>query len=349
MTEEIKVTKLDSEEAKRLLQESEKRYRLIAENAGDVIWTVDMNMQLTYISPSITRLLGYTVEEAKRTRMEDVYTNDSFKFALKTLAEEVESEKRGQKDPSRSRKLELELNHKDGSIIPFEVIFTFVRDADGKPVEILAIAREVTERKESEKKIIQSYEKTRLAMKGIIEVISSIVELKDPYTSHHQFRVTKLACAIAEEIGLPREQIELLRSAALVHDIGKINIPVALLTKSDPLSVVEFSMIKSHSKTGYDILKQIDYVLPVAEIVLQHHERINGTGYPSGLRGEQIRKESKILAVADIVEASSSLRPYREGRDLNEILREIIKDKGILYDPEAVDACLSLFNKGFTF
>lgn len=342
-----RITGTESDEE---LRESEKRYRLLAENAADVIWTVDMNMQPTYISPSFTRLLGFSVEEAMKFRMETIFTNVSFKTVLKMLTEELSIEKMQQKDLSRSRTLELELNHRDGSTVPVEIKYTFVRDTHEQPVEILAIARDITERKQAEERFKQSCERLQLAMNGTIKVMSSIVELRDPYTAGHQFRVTKLACAIAEEMSLPNELIDGLRAAGLVHDIGKIHVPAEILSKPGKLSDVEFTMIKDHPKVGYDILKQIEFMWPVAEIVLQHHERMNGTGYPSGLSGEHLVLEARILAVADVIEATSSHRPYRAGLGMSKALKEISGGKGILYDSKVVEACLALFhNKGFNF
>jgi len=183
-----------------------------------------------------------------------------------------------------------------------------------------------------------------------IETMSKIVEAKDPYTAGHQQRVSQLSTAIAKELNLSSDKVEGIRVASLIHDIGKIGLPTEILSKPTRLSDIEFSLIKDHSRIGYDILKSIDFSYPVASIVLQHHEKINGSGYPGGLKGDKILLEAKIICVADVVEAMSSHRPYRPAVGIDKALEEISQNKGILYDPEAVDACLKLFKeKGFKF
>jgi len=199
------------------------------------------------------------------------------------------------------------------------------------------------ERKRAKQKLQKTLEET-------IHALASAIEMRDPYTAGHQKRVTKLACAIAKEMGLPKEQIEGIRMAGLIHDIGKISIPSEILTKPGKLNDLECSLIKTHPQAGYNILKGIEFPWPVAQIVLQHHERMDGSGYPQGLCGKDVLLEAGILAVADVVEAMSSHRPYRPAYGIDKALEEISKNKGILYDPEVVNACLRLFNqKGFKF
>jgi len=197
----------------------------------------------------------------------------------------------------------------------------------------------------SEKKLQQSYQKLEMAMNAIIETMSKIVEAKDPYTAGHQQRVSQLATAIAKELNLSEDKIEGIRIASLIHDIGKIGLPTEILSKPTKLSDLEFRLIKEHPRIGYDILKSIDFSYPVAEIVLQHHERLNGSGYPNHLKGDQIFPEARILGVADVVEAMSSYRPYRPALGIDKALEEITQNRGILYDPEVVDICLKLFKK----
>jgi len=196
----------------------------------------------------------------------------------------------------------------------------------------------------------QSEEKLKKTMDVTLETMSKIVEVKDPYTSGHQQRVSQLATAIAKELNLSPDKIEGIRIASLIHDIGKLSVPTEILSKSTTLSDIEFSLIKEHSRIGYNILKSIDFSYPVANIVLQHHEKINGSGYPRGLKGNEILLEAKIICVADVVEAMSSHRPYRAALGIDKALEEISQNRGILYDPEVVDACLKLFKKkGFKF
>jgi len=211
----------------------------------------------------------------------------------------------------------------------------------------LALALREIELEEERKRAKQKLQKT---LEKTIHALASAIEMRDPYTAGHQKRVTKLACAIAKEMDLSKEQIEGIRMAGLIHDIGKISIPFEILTKPGKLNDLECSLIKTHPQAGYNILKGIEFPWPVAQIVLQHHEMMDGSGYPQGLCGKDILLEAGILAVADVVEAMSSHRPYRPAYGIDKALEEISKNKGILYDPEVVNACLRLFNqKGFKF
>jgi putative two-component system response regulator len=189
-------------------------------------------------------------------------------------------------------------------------------------------------------------EKLRKSTEGIIRAMSSTVETRDPYTAGHQQRVADLAQAIAGEMGLSEEQIQGIRMAGLIHDLGKIAVPAEILTKPGKLSAIELDLIKLHPQAGYDILKEIEFPWPIARIVIEHHERINGSGYPHGLSGEEMLQESRILAVADVVEAMASHRPYRAALGLDVALEEISKNKGILYDPEVAHACIKIISEG---
>lgn len=180
------------------------------------------------------------------------------------------------------------------------------------------------------------------ALQETIEVISYLVEVRDPYTAGHQKRVAGIACAIAEKMGLSEELIEKVRVAGLLHDVGKIGIPIDILNKPVPLSYLEFEMIKTHPTLGCEIVNKICYLREVAEVILQHHERLNGSGYPQGLKGEEILLEARILAVADVAEAMSSHRAYRPLLPKEEIVTELLGNRGKLYDPVVVDAFLEL-------
>ena len=235
--------------------------------------------------------------------------------------------------------------------ISFEVFTYPVMDEHGNPVGAVEFGRDITERKRAEEELRQSFQKLRRAFEGTVNALMSAIEIRDPYTAGHQRGVTQLACAIAKEMGLPEEQIEGIRMAGLIHDLGKINVPAEILSKPGPLTELEFGLIKMHPQVGHDVLNGvIEFPWPVAQIVLQHHERMDGSGYPEGLTGEEILLEARILAVADVVEAMASNRPYREPRGMEEALGEISQNRGVLYDPEVVNACLKLFTeKGFKF
>lgn len=184
-------------------------------------------------------------------------------------------------------------------------------------------------------------------LEDTVRAISAIVEVRDPYTAGHQLRVADIACAIAGKMGFSDEQIHGLHVAGVVHDLGKIQIPAEILSKPGRLSDTEYSLIKVHPQAGYDILKGIDFPWPVAEMVLQHHERMDGSGYPQGLKGDAILIEARILCVADVLEAMASHRPYRPGLGVEVALAEIVKGRATLYDKEVVDACVAVFREGY--
>ncbi len=224
---------------------------------------------------------------------------------------------------------------------------TFRTEGVTEPI-VRGMAHDVTERMQAEKEVRETLKKLRSAMGGIIQAMALTVESRDPYTAGHQKRVSNLARSIAQEIGMSKDQIEAVRMAGLVHDLGKISVPSEILSKPSRLSDLEFKLLEGHPQTSYDILKDIDFPWPIARIVLQHHERMDGSGYPAGLKGDEILIEAKVIMVADVVEAIASHRPYRPAYGIDVALDEIEKNKGILYDPEVVDACLRLFReKGF--
>jgi len=201
-----------------------------------------------------------------------------------------------------------------------------------------------------EEMVAERTEKLRETLADVIHIVALTVETRDPYTAGHQRRAAELSCGIAKEMGLSEERIEGIRMAGLIHDLGKISVPAEILSKPSRLSKMEFELIKAHPQVGYDILKGIDFPWPVALITLQHHERMNGSGYPQGLKGEEILLEARILMVADVVEAISSHRPYRPGLGVDAALEEILKNRAVLYDPQVVNACVNLFSqKGFCF
>jgi len=188
------------------------------------------------------------------------------------------------------------------------------------------------------------------AMQGIVHAMVLTIESRDPYTAGHQQRVTQLASALAQEMGLSEKEVEGVKMASLIHDIGKISIPAEILSKPGKLTEIEFSLVKTHAQAGYEILKDIEFSWPIAQIVRQHHERLDGSGYPLGLKDKKILLEAKLIGVADVVEAMASHRPYRPGLGIEKALEEISQKKGILYSPEVADICIKLFTeKGFKF
>jgi putative two-component system response regulator len=202
------------------------------------------------------------------------------------------------------------------------------------------------ERNQADAELKQSFEKLRRAQNQTVVALASASEIRDPYTSGHQQRVTKLACSIAENMDLSENLIEGLRIAGLLHDIGKISVPAEILSKPGKITQDEYNIIKQHCQIGYEILKGIEFPWPVAQIVLQHHEKMNGSGYPFGLTGEEILLEARILTVADVIEAMSSHRPYRPGLGIDKALDEVMSNKSTFFDPVVVDTCWDLFSTG---
>jgi len=229
------------------------------------------------------------------------------------------------------------------------IIDRVIRWPDGREVRF-EVARDITELKAKEREVRDYAEKVERLFDQVVGAFSSAMELRDPYTAGHQFRVAELSYAIGKELGFSADEIQGLKVAALLHDIGKgLFVPAEILTKPGKLTHWEMALIKVHRQAGYEILKNVDFPWPVAEVIRQHHERLDGSGYPQGLKGDEILLEAKIIAVADVVEAMSSHRPYRPSLGLAAALKEIEAQKGRLYDPKVVEACLRIFSRGFSF
>ncbi len=458
------------------LRDSEERYRLIAENTADTISVMDLDLRLTFVSPSVRKLRGYTVEEAMGQALEQVVTPASLPAVSRLLDEQIALETRGGADPSRSATLELEEYCKDGSTIWVEAVVSFLRDGALTPTGIVAVTRDVTKRKEADLRLAESEQKYRILaesspdniirydaegrmvyvnanlertvdfdfgsrvgtipaeepafsvfqpylaklqevirsgqpaelemdvaspaggsrthsirfvpersddgrivgalafgrditerkeaarerqrylvqlrqnLEDAVAAIAATVEARDPYTAGHQKRVAALAAETARELGLDEETVQGIHLAGTIHDLGKIKIPAEILARPGGLSALETRLVRIHPEAGWEILKGVEFPWPIAEMVLQHHERMNGSGYPYGLRGEQISLGARILAVADVVEAVASHRPYRPARGLELALSDIERDPESCFDHAVVRACLSLFReKGFQF
>jgi PAS domain S-box-containing protein/putative nucleotidyltransferase with HDIG domain len=461
----------DRKRMEEALKESEKKYRLLADNVHDVIFVLDMNLNYTYVSPSTKILRGFEPEEVMKQPPSKALTPSSWDLVKKTVAEAMQLKKE-HRAINTSWTLQLEVIRKDGSTLWTEVNISVIRDENQQPVGLLGVTRDIAERKQAEEALRDSEEQYRLVVENakesifivqdikivfvnsaaigmagyskeiltsksftdfvhpddlnmvvdyhlrrikgdevppvysiriigqdgtviwcelnaaviqwkgkpatlafltnitqrkkadeelqktlerlkqafgsIVGVMVSAVEMRDPYTAGHQLRVSNLACAIANEMGLPNDKIEGLRMAGFIHDIGKLSIPAEILSKPTKLTDIEFSLIKEHSKSGYEMLKNVESPWPLAQIVYQHHERMNGSGYPRKLKGDEILMEARIIAVADVVEAMASHRPYRPTLGIEATLEEIENNKGILYDNDVADACLRLFReKGY--
>lgn len=329
------------EERTSALQESEARLRAIFEAVKHVAFilvdrTQKENLILEF-SPGAERLFGYIRDEVIGKPA-----------AILNLPEEMINHQEAQ-DASREGEMgftrELTLTLKSGDDIPALSTTYPIFDAKGDLNAILMVAIDISDRIKAAREVQKSMERWRKALEGIIQSMALTLEMRDPYTAGHQQRVASLVAAIAEELGFSEQQIEGVRMAAMIHDIGKISVPAEILSKPGVITEIEFNLIKTHARTGYEILEGIEFPWPIAKMVFQHHERINGSGYPSGLHGKDILMEAKILAVADVFEAMASHRPYRPSLGSEKALDELSKNRGILYDPEVVDACLRIFRK----
>jgi PAS domain S-box-containing protein/putative nucleotidyltransferase with HDIG domain len=225
-----------------------------------------------------------------------------------------------------------------------------IYDENNNIIGGVGIVHDITEKHNAEERLVESLKKNQKFLEGTVNALASAVEKRDPYTAGHQRRVARLACAIARELNLDNGVIECLNIAGILHDIGKIYVPAEILSKPARLTQAEFDIVKEHPRIGAEILESIEFPWPVAQIILQHHERLDGSGYPSGLKTDKILLEAKILSVADVVEAMMTHRPYRPAWNIDVVLTEIISNRDILYDSKIVDACVRLFREqGFKF
>jgi PAS domain S-box-containing protein len=318
------------------LKASEQRYRRLFESAAEgILVAIAKTKQFKYANPAICRMLGYTQEELKGRPVSDIHPKDSW--------ERVSSEFEAQLKGERILSEELPCLRKDGTIV-----YADVKSAkallDGVECNVCFFT-DVTERMISREKQNESVNKLLKALNDTVMVIAMTVEMKDPYTAGHQKRVSRLGTSIATQMGLSADQIEGIRVAGIVHDIGKMYVPSEILNKPGKLSQIELEMVRMHPKAAYDILKIVDFPWPVAQSVLQHHERKDGSGYPEHLFGDDIILEARILGVSDVVEAMASHRPYRPALGIQKALDEVSQKKGVLYDSEVVDACVRLFKE----
>lgn len=448
-------------------------YRLLADHVKDLVWLMDLNLSITYISPSVEKMTGYSLGELQKLTLDQYLSSASFKEAMDIYREEIP---RAKADPAYSmhKLVEFELIDKNKRSFWVECVFSFIRNEKGYPLSILGEGRDITERKQmeyslrkseenfrhslddsplgvrivsadgetlyanktvldiygyenidelkntplnkrytpesfaefkerrekrdrgesgpseyeiniirkdgeirhintlrkeifwngkkqsqviyqdtterrkAEARLKETLETLRRSIKTTIQVLGIASEARDPYTAGHQKRVADLARAIATEMKLSHDVIEGIRMAGAIHDIGKISIPSEILCKPTVLTELEFSLVKSHCQYSYEIIKEVESPWPLADIVYQHHERIDGSGYPQRLKRENILIEARILAVADVVEAMTSYRPYRPSLGIEIALAEIENNAGVLYDRDVAKACIKLFReKGF--
>ena len=324
------------------LAESEQRFRRLAENSPAIIYRYRLDPPgFEYVSPAATAVTGYTPEDHYAdSQLGTKLVHPDDRHLLYAVA-------RGEADPSAP--LTLRWVRKDGAEIWTEQRNAAVAGPDGRAVAIEGIAFDVSDRHRAEESLADATARLTAALEGVMDAMGSIVELRDPYTAGHQRRVAELAVAIAARMGLPEEAQRGLRLAGSVHDIGQLAVPTEILAKPGRLPAAEMDLVRQHATAGRQILERILFDWPVADVVCQHHERLDGSGYPAGLRDDEILLEARILAVADVVEAMSSHRPYRPALGVPAALAEIADGAGRVYDADVVAACESVFAEGFEF
>ncbi|MCP2598585.1 GAF domain-containing protein, partial [Candidatus Aminicenantes bacterium AC-335-L06] len=335
---------LDRKQIEEKLRKSEAQLSQAQRIARIGSWEWDIINEKVYGSDETYRILGLKPQDFSsipKAFLNLVHPEDR-ELVRKTIVEAMRKKK--------SFNIEYRIIRPDRKIRNIHCQGKIFYDDTGSPIRMFGTIQDITPLKQTEQKLRLSLKKLKKTFIDTVYSLASLLEMRDAYTAGHQRRVAELASAIAYEMGLPKNQIEGIYMAGIIHDIGKVSVPSEILNKPSRITEPEFDIIKNHSKIGYDILKDIDFPWPVALIILQHHERMNGSGYPQGLKGEDILIEAKIMAVADVVEAMASHRPYRAALGLDKALNEITKGKKILYDAKVVDVCIELFTKkGFKF
>jgi PAS domain S-box-containing protein/putative nucleotidyltransferase with HDIG domain len=317
-------------------QETNFRYRRLFETAYDGILILDFDTgKIQDVNPYLIQMLGYTKEEFVGKELWEIGAIVDKAASIKAFAV--------LKKDGYIKYNDLPLRTKEGKIISVE----FVSNAYGVNGDkvIQCNIRDITDRKYAEGELIRYQQALTLNMFQVVDALTKVIVARDPYTYQHQLRVSNLCVAIATELNLPINQIEGLRLSASIHDIGKIAVPAEILTKPIALESFELEALHRHAQTGFDIVKNINFEWPLAQTIYQHHERLDGSGYPNQLRGDSIIKEARILMVADTVEAMSHNRPYRASLGIEAALEQIEIGKDRLFDGEVVDACLRLFRQ----
>ncbi len=326
-------------EMERKLKQREHWLTTLLQSVGDGVMATDSRGRIQFMNPFAEDLSGWSQKAALGKPLNDVLQvlNERTQKPLRIPVEKI---LKGQNFRLAS---EVILHSKAGVQTFVHQNAAPIREDSGKISGIVLAFTDITRSKRAEEELRKSWARQKSAMEGTVQAMAYTIETRDPYTAGHQRRVTKLACAIAEEMKLTENERAGVRLAGGLHDLGKIYVPAEILSKPGKLTAAEYNIIKTHPQVGYDILKSIDFPWPIAEFVLQHHERLDGSGYPNGLRGEDIHLEARILAVADVIEAMATHRPYRPAMSIETALGEITHYRGIRYDSRVVDACIKVF------
>ncbi|MGB9720924.1 MAG: HD domain-containing phosphohydrolase [bacterium] len=330
------VTKM--EETERKLKSSTAKYELLFQNIPVGVFYYDKDLILNDFNDRFVEMLKSTREKLLGLDLNKLKDKRVLP-AIKSVFEGKDGEYTGYYEATTG-----------SAIIYAEMKCTPIYDEDNNIIGGVGIVHDITEKHNAELELMENYKKNQKFLEGVVNALASAVEKRDPYTAGHQRRVAQLSCAIAKEMGLGDDVIKCLNISGILHDIGKIYVPAEILSKPARLTQAEYDIVKEHPRIGAEILESVEFPCPVAMIVLQHHERLDGSGYPSGLKTDKILLEARILAVADVVEAMMTHRPYRPAWGVDVALNEIITNKGFLYDSEIVEVCVRLFKeKNFDF
>lgn len=317
-----------------MLRESEERFRSIAHAASDAILVIDQAGRIEYANPASSKMFGYAAEELLGQELHTLLAPERYRADYQRGLAAFAASGEG---PALNKMLEMEALHRDGHEIPIELTVSPMR-LKGQ-WHAVGVVRDITERR-------QAMKKQRNTLIDTIRAMAHAVEQRDPYTAGHMQRVAEVAALIAREIGWDEERILGLRLGALIHDVGKIYVPAEILSRTGKLSDAEFSIIKAHPAVGFEIIKEVDFPWPVAKMIHQHHEHLDGSGYPNRLQGAEIVMEARILTVADVLEAINSHRPYRPALGMSAALEELNQHVGTYYDADVVAAALRVVERG---
>jgi len=341
--EELRQQYQELQKQKSALDESERRFRSLLENVRLLALIVDADGTISFANNFLFSLTGWQREELEGRHFKDFFPPSIRDKMIKLFENTIKRERIISYGPSY-------VQTKNGQKLRIHWNNTLLMDTEQNVVGIATIGEDVTERWRAEKELQKSFKEMQQLLDGTVEALAATAEKRDPYTAGHQRRVADLACAIARKMGLTGSRLEGLRTAGILHDIGKMYIPTEILSKPGRLTEVEMLLVRTHCQAGYEIVRKIPFSAPIPLFLLQHHERMDGSGYPYGIEGSEILLEARILGVADVVEAMASHRPYRPALGVSKALEEISANSGCLYDPRVVEACCQLFNEeGFAF
>lgn len=321
------------------LKDSEQRFRILIEQSIASVYIIQ-DGQLTYLNPRFSEILGFSEAEELLGKNPLTLVADKDCKRIEQLFFKLSNRE------ILSERYICSMLHKNGSLVDVGMNGSLVT-YEGESA-IIGLMQDISDKKIAEEQIQCYVNQLKIAFMQTVGLVTTLSEMRDPYTAGHERRVAEIAVAIGKALDLNELQLEGLKVGDYLHDVGKTSVPVEILTKPGKINNLEYELIKIHSRAGYEVLKDVDFPWPVAQIALQHHECIDGSGYPQGLKGEEILFEARIMAVADVVEAMASHRPYRAGLGLDAALAEVERGKGSLYDVAIADTCLKLFRgQGF--